>query len=125
MIFLLTSYIAITLIVVIFQISLLFGAPLGEYTMGGKYKGSLPKKIRVAVFLQILVLFFFLFIVLINTGFAFSQYASIGNTGIWFVVAFFVLGSILNLATPSKKERMVWGPVNVLTLLIVLLIALN
>jgi hypothetical protein len=36
-----------------------------------------------------------------------------------------VLGSLANLSTPSKRERLVWGPVNVLLLMVTIVIALG
>jgi len=79
---------------------------------------------RFMPFIQIAILWFFLYIVLIETNIISNQSSALGSIGIWFVVVFFFLGSILNLITPSKPERMVWGPTNVLTFIAVLLIAL-
>ena len=108
-----------------FQFALALGAPWGEYTMGGRFPGKLPPKMRLAALIQIVILFVLALIVLIKSGLAFSQFSSIGNTAIWFVVAFFVLGSILNLLTPSKGERMIWGPVNILLFTTSVIVALN
>jgi hypothetical protein len=35
-------YIVLTIFVAVFQLALIFGAPLGEYTLGGRYPGKLP-----------------------------------------------------------------------------------
>jgi len=117
-------YIAITIIVTIFQLALAFGAPLGKFANGGKFPGSLPKNMRFVPLIQIAILWFFLYIVLIETNIIINQISAIGSIGIWFVLAFFFMGSVLNLITPSKPERMVWGPVNVLTFIAILLIAI-
>ncbi|MBU1142040.1 MAG: hypothetical protein KKH92_00175 [Firmicutes bacterium] len=117
-------YIIISIIVTAFQLALAFGAPLGKFANGGKFPGSLPKNMRFLPFIQIAILWFFLYIVLIKTEIISNQPVSIGSIGIWFVVVFFFLGSILNLITPSKPERMVWGPINVLTFISVLIIAI-
>lgn len=109
----------------LFQFALALGAPWGEYAMGGRFPGKLPLKLRIAALFQIIILFFFAFIVSIKSGLAFGQFNSISKVAIWFVVAFFVLGSILNLSTPSKKERMIWGPVNILLLTTSIIVALN
>jgi hypothetical protein len=121
--FLSIAFLLIILFVIIFQLALVFGAPWGEYTMGGRFTGKLPLKIRVAVLFQIFILILFAFIVLAKTQLAFEQYYTFGSKGIWFIVGFFVLGSILNLATPSKKERNLWGPVNLIALAIGLILA--
>lgn len=111
--------------VALFQLALALGAPWGEYTMGGRFPGKLPPKMRVAALMQIVVLLVLAFIVLIRSGWALSQFYSSGKTGIWFVAAFFVLGSFLNLSTPSKGERVIWGPVNILLLTTSIIIALS
>jgi hypothetical protein len=35
-------FIVLTVIITLFQLALAFGAPLGEFTLGGKFPGSLP-----------------------------------------------------------------------------------
>jgi hypothetical protein len=118
-------FLTLCLIVAVFQLALAFGAPWGEYTMGGRFPGKLPPKMRTAALMQIIIIIVFALIVLIKSGLVFSQFYSIGKIAVWFVVAFFVLGSILNLSTPSKGERMIWGPVNVLLLATSVFVALN
>ena len=125
MILAVTIFLACCVIVTLFQLALAFGAPWGEYTMGGRFSGKLPPKMRIAALVQIIIIFVFAFIVIIRSGLAFSQFYSIGKIAIWFVVVFFVLGSILNVSTPSKGERMIWGPVNVLLLITSIIVALN
>ena len=118
-------FFTLCLIVALFQLALALGAPWGKYTMGGRFPGKLPPQMRTTAFVQMIIIFVFVCIVLIKSGLVFSQFYSLGKTGIWFVVAFFVLGSILNLSTPSKVERMIWGPVNILLLATSIFVALN
>ena len=118
-------FLAFVVIGTLFQLALALGAPLGDYTLGGKYPGKLPPKMRVAALVQILVLFVFALIVLVRSGTALPNLQAFGRVGIWFVVGFFVLGSIANLSTPSKRERLLWGPTNVLMLGISILIAVS
>jgi hypothetical protein len=125
MIFSVVIFFAFCAIVMLFQLALALGVPWGRYTMGGRFPRKLPPKLRIAALFQIIILFVFAFIVLIKSGLAVSQFYSIGKTAIWFVVAFFVLGSILNLSTPSKGERIIWGPVNILLLITSIIVALN
>ena len=40
-------FFALSVFIAAFQLALAFGAPLGEFTLGGKYPGKLPPKIRV------------------------------------------------------------------------------
>jgi hypothetical protein len=118
-------FIVLSIVIVIVQLALAFGAPLGEYTLGGKFPGKLPIKMRVAALIQILILLLFVFFVTSKAGIAFEQYYSIGRIGVWFVVAFFTLGSFVNLSSPSKKERLIMGPANIIALISTLVVALN
>lgn len=121
----LAIFLSLCTIVALFQLALALGAPWGEYTMGGRFPGKLPLKMRIAALIQIIILLVLAFIVLIRSGWAWSQFYSIGKTGIWFVVAFFVLGSVVNLLTPSKGERAIWGPVNILLFITSIIMALS
>ena len=125
MTFAVAIFLSLCAIVALFQLALALGAPWGEYTMGGRFRGQLPPKMRIAALIQIIVLLAMASIVLIKSDLAFSQFYSIGRIGIWFVAAFFVLGSILNLATPSKGERTIWGPLNIILLITSIIMALS
>jgi len=118
-------FLVLTAIGALFQLALAFGAPWGEYTLGGRFSGQLPAKLRVAALAQILVMAVFALIVLVRAGLIFSGLYAIGRVAIWFVVAFFVLGTFANLSTPSKGERLLWGPVNVLMLIMTVMIAVS
>lgn len=118
-------YMIVSAIVIVFQLALMLGAPLGEFTLGGRYPGRLPAKLRVAVLTQIAVIVVFAAIVGIRAGLFLGDYSQVGSVGVWFVVAFFVLGSILNLSSPSIKEKAVMGPMNVLALLSAVIVALS
>ncbi len=118
-------FVALIIIIAIFQLALAFGAPLGEYTMGGKFPGKLPIKMRVAALIQIIILLFFGFIVIAKARMAFEQYHNVGKIGIWFIVAFFVFGSIVNLSSPSRKEKLVMGPANIIALISTLMVAIS
>mgnify|MGYP006890191931 CR=1 FL=1 len=120
------AYIAIFLLfgVIVFQIMLISGMPLGEYAMGGKYPGKFPLRIRIAAIFQSIILLFFAFIVLVRAEIIFIQYLEFSKIGIWFVFAFSVIASVLNIITPSKKERKVWAPVSVILLICTFMIAI-
>jgi hypothetical protein len=124
MILLANIYIVLTVIIVLFQLALVFGAPLGEYTMGGKFTGKLPLKMRIAALIQIFILLLFVSVVIAKAGLALEKYHNLSKIGIWVVVAFFVLGSIVNLASPSRKEKLVMGPANIIALITTVLIAI-
>lgn len=99
----------LTSFVVTFQFALAFGAPWGEYTMGGKYTGALPTKIRIAVVVQALLLTL-VACCLLSKAAVFPSFG-FAVTGSWIAVGLSATATLLNLITPSKKERMIWAPV--------------
>lgn len=119
------TYLALTVFIIMFQTALALGAPLGEYTLGGKYPGRLPQGLRIAALFQILILIIFASVVVSRAGLGFAQYSGLASTGIWFIAAFFVFGTLLNLSSSSKKEKIVMGPANVIALVCTLVLAIG
>lgn len=119
-----TIFLVLTAVVILFQLALALGSPWGEYTVGGRFPGKLPPKMRLAALAQLLILLLFAAVVLARSGLALEGLHSFSRVAIWFVAGFFVLGSIANLTTPSKGERLLWGPVNVALLIAAIFIAL-
>lgn len=116
---------ALTGVTVIFQLGLAIGMPWGELAMGGKFPGRFPPKMRIAAVVQIILLIIITVAVLTRAGIVFNELIQFSKYSIWFVVAFCLVGSILNTITPSKKERMLWAPVNFLLLACSLVVASN
>lgn len=108
---------ALTVVVAIFQLALALGAPWGELAMGGKFPGRFPPQMRVAALVQMSLLLLIALVVLIRAGLIFDEYYGFSKSAIWFVVVFYMVGAILNLITPSKKERMLWAPVTIVLLI--------
>lgn len=98
-------------IVVLFQLALMCGMPWGHLAMGGRYPGRFPPALRVAAFVQALVLSGFALVALTKAGVILPQYSDISDTAIWVVAGISGLSLIMNLATPSKWERILWAPV--------------
>ncbi|MYM54528.1 hypothetical protein [Thalassovita mangrovi] len=101
-------YALLCLGVIVFQLLLIAGLPLGEYTQGGQNKGALPPRGRVMAALSILVLGFMALAILSAVGFAGGFWPR--WTG-WVAVGLSALTSTLNWITPSRKERMFWAPI--------------
>ncbi len=112
-------------IVILFQAALAVGIPWGEYAVGGKYPGKLPVPMRAACLIQIVILAFLAVIVLSQAGSILPGWSGFANVAIWFVVAFSVLSTILNLITRSVWERRIWAPVAVLMLITSLIVAIG
>lgn len=114
----------VQLLVAAFQWTLVLGSPFGEYTLGGQNRGKLPKKLRVVSFFSMLV----------NLAIAGHYYAQTGalqtllNTELneianWALVGFFAIGLSMNAISRSKKERNLWVPVLIVSLICAILVA--
>jgi hypothetical protein len=111
----LAAIVAVVLLAVIagFQISLALGAPWGSAAWGGANAGVLPARLRVASLVAGLLLYPFLVLfVLQSAGVLTTAWVpGAGKVGMWVLTGFFVLGTIANFASRSKRER-IWGPVS-------------
>ncbi|TGN08288.1 hypothetical protein [Leptospira ilyithenensis] len=110
-------------IVILFQIALGLGMPWGKLAMGGKFPGIFPFKMRIACIFQILILGIMGTIVFTRAGILFPDWYSYSVKIIWVVVAFFSIGVVLNLITPSEWERIIWAPVTIILLVCSILVA--
>lgn len=116
---------ALCLFVIMFHFALILGAPWGEYTMGGEIKGVLPPKRRLAAGVQVIILIIFALVAFTRSGVILPGFYGFSRIAIWVIVAFFVFGSIMNWASKSRKERYLWGPVNLVMLGLSLFLALG
>ena len=107
-------YILITVVVILFQLSLVLGAPWGEFTQGGRHKGTLPISGRISAAISIPILVFM----------ASSISSVVGFVPNWSVrTAYITLAlqgvtAVFNLITPSLKERRLWGPVTTIAFIL-------
>ena len=115
----------LTAIVVLFQFALALGVPWGEMAMGGKFPGRFPPQMRAAALVQIVLLILTALVVITHAGLIFSEYFEFSKSAIWFVVVFCAVSTILNIITPSKKERMLWAPVTGILLFCSFVVAMN
>lgn len=99
----------LTAVAIVFQAALVFGAPWGELTLGGKYRGKLPFAARILPVLSIVLLAGFAAVVLGRAGLAFAPVSS--PIRVWIVVGYCALGAVANFITPSRRERALWFPV--------------
>lgn len=119
------TFSALTLVACLFQLALAAGAPWGHLAMGGKYPGRFPPPMRIAAVLQSAILAGLAVIVLARAGLVLPQLRQAAGWLIWAVVLFSAVGSLANLATPSKWERILWAPVTLLMLGCSLWVALH
>lgn len=105
------AYAVLTAAVIGFLLALACGAPWGELTMGGKFRGRLPLPMRLACVLQSGVLALLAALVVGSAGLAGPARQLQAQGWVWAAVAFCAVSVVLNLATPSRRERMLWAPV--------------
>lgn len=123
MIFVVSTYLIFLTFIVIWQIALILGAPLGEYTMGGQNKGELPKKKKYFAVVSICLLIFYAFNVLSQTDVYFQKWRNVTNVTVWLVVLLNALTLLGNTITKSKKERNLWFPITLIMFICILIIA--
>jgi len=107
-------YALIIALVVLFQLCLIFGAPWGQITQGGRYEGSLPVGGRVVATLSVPTLIFMAASIISAAGL-------VPNWADWTAyaaIAVQALSTTLNWITPSQKERLVWSPITSIMLLL-------
>lgn len=107
-------YILITVVVIFFQVFLVLGAPWGEFTQGGRHKGTLPISGRISAAVSIPILVFM----------AASISSVVGLVPNWSIrTAYITLAlqgvtAVFNLITPSLKEKRLWGPVTTIAFIL-------
>lgn len=111
-------------IAALFQLSLAAGAPLGAYAMGGAHPGRFPPELRFAAVVQGALLAAFAAVVLARARVALPRWHRASRKLVWVVVAFSAISAVLNLITPSGRERAIWAPVALLMLASSVIVAL-
>jgi hypothetical protein len=108
-----------------FQLLLAIGKPYGEYAWGGQHK-ILPKSLRVGsvVSVGLYTLFSMIYIDKSSLITIFPE-GIIKSYGIWVLVAYLVVGVVVNGISRSKKERNTMTPIIIVLLICGLIIGLN
>jgi hypothetical protein len=122
----LTAYLftALTGIVILFQACLAAGLPFGRASMGGRFPGKYPPKMRLVAIINIIILGFIAIIVLSRAGLLLPEMMPFSRIAIWVVALFYLAGTIMNTITPSQIER-IWAPVALLQLIATIIVALS
>ena len=98
------------LIVAVMEVLLIIGLPLGEFTMGGRYK-VLPPALRLAAASSILLQLFGAAMLLQGAGFMDRWFSGGVIKIICFVFAgFFLVNTVMNFFSASRKEKFVMTP---------------
>lgn len=101
------AFAALAAAVVLFQVAVAAGAPLGHLSMGGRWPGRLPAAGRVAALVS----------AVLNAAMAAVIFGLEAGHPLapvwagWTVAAVLALGVVLHILTPSRAERRLWLPV--------------
>ena len=108
------AVIAVLLLAVfaVFQLALAAGAALGAAAWGGRHRGVLPPALRIASGVAAAVIYpAMALLVLASSGLVAARWWPLaGATAMWLLTAFFALGTLANLVSRSRIER-IWAPV--------------
>ena len=102
-------------VVIVLSVLIICGLPLGELTMGGKYK-VFPKNLRIMVAIQIILQVLFLLIILQMGRFIPLWFpCKITKTVGIVLAAYLSLNTIMNLVSKSRKEKYIMTPLSLVT----------
>lgn len=100
-------------IVAVMTVLIVCGAPLGEFTMGGKYK-VLPKRLRIIAVVSFIIQIFAIIIILQTGGFLTLWFSEKVTRYICiFYAVYLSLNTVMNFLSTSKKEKYVATPLSI------------
>jgi hypothetical protein len=104
-----------------FQVALVLGAPWGVYTQGGETEGALDTSGRVfaAVSCAILLVMAAAILARVREGPLKNAPGRLVTALSWFTTIYAAVAVVLNLATRSSSERLVFAPTATLLLVLV------
>jgi hypothetical protein len=111
--------------IALFQVALALGAPWGRAAWGGAHPGVLPAGLRIASGFAAVFWVFAAWVVLERVGLA--SLIPLDTTflrwAMWALVGLSCLAVVMNLASPSPLERLIWVPVSVALAVLCLIVA--
>jgi hypothetical protein len=111
-----TCYTVVSVGVAVFQICLAAGAPWGIYAMGGAFPGQFPPAMRISAVVQAVLMMLMSAVVLSRAGVVLRVLSLASRRLVWLIVVIGAASLVMNIATPSSEERMLWAPVAFLLL---------
>jgi hypothetical protein len=109
----------------VFQLALVFGAPLGRFAWGGADR-VLPRSKRIGSVVSILLYAVFAWVFLMKADLLPMALPEIVvDVAAWVIVGYFALGIPLNAISRSKPERYTMTPVVTVLALLGLVVALG
>lgn len=116
-------FVAVSGLLVVFQLALAFGAPWGRFAWGGQHPGVLPVGYRIASAFSVLVYAFLATVIFDRAAVIVLYPEGFSPVAAWVVFAFLALGVLLNLISRSKPERFLMTPVALVLAVLALLVA--
>jgi hypothetical protein len=109
----------------LFQLALVFGAPMGEYAYGGQMPGKLPIQYRVASAFSFLLMLAIAGHYLAQLGLVPKLLSPELNQWVnWGLIGFAALAAVMNNITRSVKEKRLWGSTTVAMLIAAIIVGL-
>jgi len=106
---------SLMLVVIILSILLIFGLPLGELTMGGKYR-VFPYNLRILLVTQLVLQILFAIIILQMGGYMPLWFSYNVTRIICIIMAVYLsLNTVVNFISKSKKEKYIITPLSFVT----------
>ena len=113
------------LLLTLFQIALILGAPLGRFAWGGGSK-VLPLRLRIASFTSIILYLIFAAFVASKAGMLpVIDNKEVLSTGMWIFTVYFFIGIAMNAISRSKPERNLMTPIAAILAVSFLVVALS
>ena len=108
----------------VFQLALVFGAPLGRFAWGGAHR-VLPARLRVGSAVSIVIYALIDVIAWDRVGAIDVFPESFSEVAMWVIFGYFVLGIVMNAISRSKPERNLMVPVSIVLAVLSFLIAMG
>jgi hypothetical protein len=116
------AFIVILVALVVFQVALIAGAPLGRFAWGGQHE-RLPRKLRIGSVVSVVLYVAFIVLALDRVGAIDVLPDAFSVIAMWVLTGYLALGVILNLISRSKPERYLMTPVALVLALLAWVIA--
>lgn len=100
--------------VIVISVLIICGLPLGDLTMGGRYK-VFPKKLRAVLVSQLILQVLFAVVLLQMGGFASLWFSRNATKVIGIIMAVYLsLNTVMNFFSKSKREKYIMTPLSAL-----------
>ncbi|WP_396668607.1 hypothetical protein [Microbacterium sp. R86528] len=96
-------------VLALFQLALIFGAPLGAFAWGGQHR-VLPTRLRIGSAVSIVIYALIVVVAWDCVGAVDIFDESVAEVAMWVIFAYFMLGIVMNAVSRSKPERYTMVP---------------